>query len=541
MSTGPFTKGQIQRILLKADTNGNLNRNLNTVLTELGITGVNTSNSNNRDTIVSALRKFKNLKIGTRRSGQVIDPRSIINYEKKRTNYTSRARKVQPGRIRYPWILLDINSSREPIVRSVFVPGYSSAKGWQINWVRNVPYEAFPLSRIQEVFNSAITLNNKVRSQTVGKVCNAEYLHLQSRCGTPGGSSGSWSGRNIRNRYAYIYDPSAQSYNTYKNGISGLSVDQIAKIIIRIGKTNATNKAKARADFLELKRNGDYGEVFTIFELNSKPVRFIMKPGDISLAQEIINNGGNMPIDFDRRYVGNNFYYTNGCFWSTDRPALFLCILLNIPFVRTIGRTYHFNLGNPFYDLLRLLNGNPLKVAIPYQRESGITQLNYEAACDILDGILADRGTGPLPNFKSEWFLKMCVIDTAHDFGNDSARSKMATSRQQRIMMKDIMIGMGIRRRANSPPGSWKLFVDSVWSAKDVEFVMGKIINSISKQTTSANQVTYQSSKTPNPLNILSILDSKDMCIIWDTGSSPPGELINRTALAAAKFLDPAA
>jgi hypothetical protein len=117
----------------------------------------------------------------------------------------------------------------------------------------------------------------------------------------------------------------------------------------------------------------------------------------------------------------------------------------------------------------------------------------------------------------------------------------MAASRQQRIMMKDIMIGMGIRRGANSPTGSWKSFVDSVWSAKDVEFVMGKIINSISQQTSSADQARYQSSNTRNPLNILSILDSKDMCIIWDSGSSPPGELINRTALAAAKFLDPAA
>ena len=539
MSTG-LTKGLIQDILRSADTSGNLNRNLNGVLSYLGITGVNTSNSNNRDTIVAALRKFKNLKIGGRRRADVIDPRSIINYEKKRTNYTSQARKVQPGSIRYPWILLELNSSGEPIVRSVFVPGYSSAKGWEINWVRNVPLEAFPLSRIQEVFNSAITSNNTVRSQTVGKVCKAGFPPLQSRCGTPGGSSGSWSGRNIRNRYAYIYDLSTQSYNTYKNGISGLSVDQLAKIIIRIGKTNSTNRAKARADFLELKRNGDYGEVFTIYELNSNLGTFIMKPGDISLAQTIINNGGNIPPGFDR-LVSNNFYYTNGCFWSTDRPALFLCILLNIPFVRTIGRTYYFNLENPFYELLRLLNGRPLKVAIPYQGESGITQANYEAACDILDDIIANRGAGRQPNFNNIWFLKMCVIDTAHDFGNDSTRAKMAASRQQRIMMKDIMIGMGIRRGANSPSGSWKTFVDSVWSAKDVEFVMGKIINSISQQTSSADQVRYQSSNTRNPLNILSIVDSKDMCIIWDSGSSPPGELINRTALAAAKFLDPAA
>ena len=540
MSTGLSTKGEIQDFLQSVDTNSNLNLNLNSVLSRLGITGVNTSNSNNRDTIIAALRKFKNLKIGGRRRADFIDPRSIINYEKKRTNYTSRARKVQPGSIRYPWILLEFNSSGEPIVRSVFVPGYSSAKGWEIDWVGNVPLEAFPLSRIQEVFNSAITSNNKVRSQTVGKVCKLGYPPLQSRCGTPGGSSGSWSGRNIRNRFAYIYDPSAQSYNTYKNGISGLSVDQLAKIIIRIGKTNSTNRAKARADFLELKRNGDYGEVFTIFELNSNLGRFIMKPGDISLAQIIINNGGNIPPEFDN-FVSANFYYTKGCFWSTDRPALFLCILLNIPFVRTIGRTYYFNLGKPFNDLLTLLNGRFLKDAIRYEagEDTGITKENYEAACDILDAIITNRVKQP--DFNSMWFIKMCVIDTAHDFGNDSARAKMAASRQQRIMMKDIMIGMGIRRGANNPSGSWKSFVDSVWSAKDVEFVMGKIINSISQQTSSADQVRYQSSNTRNRLNILSILDSKDMCIIWDSGSSPPGELINRTALAAAKFLDPAA
>jgi len=110
-------------------------------------------------------------------------------------------------------------------------------------------------------------------------------------------------------------------------------------------------------------------------------------------------------------------------------------------------------------------------------------------------------------------------------------------------MMKDIMIGMGIRRGVSqtSTGGSWNTFVDSVWSAKSVEFVMGKIINSISLQTTSADQTIYQQRNQQNPLNILNILDATDMCIIWDSGSSPPGELIKRSALAAAKFLDPAA
>ena len=530
MSTG-LTKGRIQEILKNADNRGTLNSNrLVDILASIGITslprGMSISNSNDRDTIISALRKFMELKIGSRRSDEIINPKSIINYEKKRSNTASRKRSVTPGSIRYPWILLNLDSG-VPIVTKVLVPGYSSPKGWSIDWVRNVPLQAFPLSKIEEVFNSATSSNAKVRSQTVGKVCSADYRVLNSRCGTPS-STGSWAGKNVRNRYAYIYEQPARSYNTYKNGISGLSVDQLAKIIIRIGKTNASNRPKARADFLELKRNGDYGEVFTIYTLNSNNNNFIMKPGDIRLAQTIVDNRGNIPPGFDN-YEDNNFYYTNGCFWSTDRPALFLCVLLNVPFIRVSGREYHFNLESPLDTLMNVYGGNIMN--IPAIREFN------RADVDIVQQIINNRLTQT--NFNSPWFLKMCVIDTAHDFGNDSARSKMATSRQQRTMLKDIMIGMGIRRGANVPSGSWKNFVDSVWSAKRIENIMGTIVNAISTQTTKSEQESLQSSGS-NSKNILQILDTKDMCIVWDSGSSPPGELIKRTALAAAKFLDPA-
>jgi hypothetical protein len=539
-------KGRIQEILKGIDSskqNLGTNVGLRSALNQLGIIELYTTNENTKNTIVSALRKFKNLKIGSRRRNQPIKPGTIIGYEKSRTNYTRQRRKVRPDSIRYPWIMLEI-SNGEPVVKSVHVPGYSSAKGWEINWVKNVPFMAFPLSKIQEVFNAAITSsNNRVKSQTVGKVCKAGYDVLKSRCGDPEVSiAGTWNRRNVRNKYATIYNSSTKSYNTYKNGISGLSVDQLAKIIIRIGKTNAKNRAKARADFLELKRNGDYGEVFTVYDLNLNLEKCIMKPGDIKLAQEILDNGGNIP-DSLNSVSDKNFYYTRGCFWSTDRPALFLCILLNVPFVRVIGRTYHFNLTNPFSKLKEILGYNrsrrPLNEAFPYNAttDGTVSKPNYEAACDILDNIIADRGVGQ-PNYNNMWFLKMCVIDTAHDFGNDSARAKMAASRQQRFMMRDIMIRMGERRIALG--AQWNVFVKSVWSAKSVEFVMGKIINAISIQTSSADQTKYQQSNKQNPLNILNILDENDMCIIWDSGSSPPGELIHRTALAAAKFLDPA-
>ena len=524
-------KGAIQNLITTADQNGNGIANgtkLTSLLTNLGVTpkdlidiGLNPTNTNDVNSIIASLRKFKNLKIGSRRLVDTINPKTILGHNVVRKSIRSSTTRTA-AQIRYPWLLVD-SSQDVPVVVSTMVPGFSENR-WSIDWVRNSQPEAFPLSQITSF---GVSPNNSVKSQTVGKVCSARIPGLSSRC------SRTWMSKSIRDRYAYIYNSANRTFDTYKNGVSGLSVDQLAKIIVRIGKTNSTNRTKARADFIELKRNGDYGEIYTLYYLNLYETTNILKPGDLSLAYDIVQSGGVIPPSVDAT-LGNNFYFNKGCFWSTDRPAIFLCILEDVPFVRTTGRTYHYNLGSPKTDLLTFLSGSDLKTVMPHETADTISQSKYDTACDIVQGVINDRYLN-----NPVWFYKLCVIDSAHDFGHDSQRAKTALTFQQREMIKNVLIAIGSRR---SPLFDWGGFVNSVWAASSIEYVIGKLINRLSTQTTKDEEIFRQDPNNGQYTSSLHYaLTQLDMCIMWDSGSSPPGLLAFLVALAAAKFLDPAA
>ena len=135
------------------------------------------------------------------------------------------------------------------------------------------------------------------------------------------------------------------------------------------------------------------------------------------------------------------------------------------------------------------------------------------------------------PNFNAWWFLMMCVIDTAHDFGYSS---HYKNSYQTKTKIKDVIKSVSGGRISPNQQTEWNNFIDIAWNAKPFEQIFGVIINALADGSGNSDETTS---------NILfdKFIEPQKMCVMWDSGSSPKGELANRCALAAAKFLDPAA
>ena len=324
--------------------------NYQTALLRLGITPQTLTvngvlDDNKIDEIVSSLRSFQNSRFGNRTGGKEMNIYDI--FKKNSSTYRTRMYRSTQRKTKVPrpaWFLIDM-SGTQPIVIGAIVHGLSRQQ-WIVNWKRNAPVNAFPLAQITANARTPITANartpigtpNYVQTQMVGKVCGMKSIipGLDAKCKTGGSLSNS---KNIRNQYTYLLN--GQVYTAYKGGSTGLAIAQIAKIIKGIGRSNFKNQIQSRADFVELKRNGDYGEVFTLYYLNSDDNTFILKPGDDYIAREINNTGTINPAANNLLNIAqnlNSYFYQKGCFWSTDRPSIFLCILLNIPYVRSISK-----------------------------------------------------------------------------------------------------------------------------------------------------------------------------------------------------------
>lgn len=526
---------------LKTQLNG-LNITRNTFINALARIGIadprqllignEQNNSNKIDEIVSSLRSFQNSRFGPRTGAQEMDPIDIF---RKNSSAHRTARRI-PRRAReprVPWFLIDI-SGVQPVVTGVFVYGLSRGQ-WYANWRRNAPVNAFPLAQIT-AYTPAGTPNS-VNAQMVGKVCGMQRQipALAAKCARGGALSNS---KNVRNQYTYLQ--TGNVYTAYKAGTTGLAIAQLAKIIKSIGRSNFQNRAQVRADFLELKRNGDYGEVFTLYNLNSNNDMFILKPGDGIIANEI-NRTGTINPETDNllniAQTRNSYFYTRGCFWSTDRPSLFLCILLNIPYVRSVSR------GNmlwwcldptlrPYDRLIGLINQSGGQLSqVPVIIDGINTGAFTQTQVEYVQYIISDRmrsGT----NFNAGWFLMMCVIDTAHDFGFSS---QYKNSYQMKTKLKDVIKGVGGRRGRNiAGQAAWDAFVDIAWTAKPFEQIFGVLINALADGSGTSDATT-------SDVLFRNFIEPQQMCVMWDSGSSPKGELANRCALAAAKFIDPAA
>ncbi len=495
----------------------------------------NTLNVNQKNGILSVIKDFKkniNDKGGvvptrTRTSTAGITMKYFnVNRKPLKNSPNKPQRTNSSSKVRYPWILLK-QTNEGPEVQSVNFFGLSTDK-WTVNWKRNAPWLAFPTSKItgNGGIGAGVNVkqNGRVITQTVGKVCqlgNKGHQNLTKKC------QGQWTRTNLRNRYVYIPSYSnANAFNTYKNGIAGMSVVQLLKVIGSISTIDARRRQKARADFAELKRNGDYGEIYTVKELN-KDNHYFIKPGDLGLAKHIVDEfQRNKDYDVNnylKQFQGSNYFYCEGCFWSTDRPALFLCMLEEQPFVRCIGSEYRYHLEP--VQLSRIVN------ALNIQDDT------YEKK--VLLKIIELKNTN-----NNLWFFMMCVIDTAHDFGRGSSRASTMGMRGKQEMLKNILKALGPRRgfttKISADIGTWDNFVEKVWNATKIENLMGAVINRVANGHIHARSTANATGNRVTKITKLrNELENNGMCIVWDSGSIP-SSLKHLTALAAAKFLDPA-
>lgn len=464
-----------------------------------------TSTNNNgfgmsEEDIVGAISQFKD---GRRRSA-----RTSINFTKIFEDY--RRTKTNPTTVRNtelvkrdPWFLL--NTSNFTIIE-VIMPGLSSS-GWKIGWV-NQP-NAFPTAKVGRT-NTATT--GRIKSQTVGKVCNLRELRGKTECNNNRGilkSRGQYDSKYIKN------GTPNNGFNIYKVGSAGMGVSRLSALIRGVRAASDTNKHAQQADLFEIKRNGDYGEVFTAYRLNKEPSYALLKPGDEQIAEQIARFG--FSINLNIALTNNSFFYEKACFWSTDRPALFLCLLLEQPYVRVFGRQLWANLTGVTNARLR----------------AHVRGLASTPANDIIKEIVEDKITKPATD--KTWFKKMCIIDTAHDFGGRRA-GNTRTIEKHKQSLKDYLTDSG--------EVSLSTFVDRVWPSGNIEIAFREILDHFADPTRGGmgmEAITGQTNIQATSDYIQRILQSKNMCIVWDSGSVPKGGLQNYIALAAAKYLDPAA
>lgn len=460
--------------------------------------------------IKGAILTFKD-KLETRHSDR--NPMSFLKiftaYRRTKKNPTPTAGRNTEFVKRDPWFILD--TSTFTLVQ-VIMPGLSST-GWVIDWINQI--NAFPTAKVERNNLASIIPAGRFKSQTVGNVCKLTNLQGRPECNN---TSGILKSRGQHeSKYIKIATPNG-GFEIYKVGSAGMGVSRLSALI-----RGARNNTAQQADLFEIKRNGDYGEVFTVYRLNKEPPYVLLKPGDEQIAEQIAGFGRSATLN--AALTNNSFFYEKACFWSTDRPALFLCLLLEQPYVRVVNRNLYANLtGVTNAQLLAYVTG-----------------LASTTANLIIQEIVNDKMAG-----NEAWFKKMCIIDTAHDFGGVRA-GEPRTQEKHKESLKAYLYNTG-QTYLNSTNGRTRYplssFVDRVWPSENIEIAFRNILDHFAdpaRRVMGMDATIGQTNNQDTIRYIEPILQSKNMCIVWDSGSVPKGGLKNYIALAAAKYLDPAA
>ena len=478
-----------------------------TYLTNKGINVTKYQNNTPEfNAIKSALEEFKNLPdMSTRGAARTVAP---INYYKTVIKDALKTLKMKrkvanKGRsgVRYPWIVMNISNTNNIKEGIVTVKGLLYQNGWSLKWNKNANPNAFPVSKIFHGSTPNLYGNNKtaVVSQTVGKVCKTTTASQNNKLRTA-----------CQKGLAHTYSLSGNDYRVYKNGSAGLGVADLAKIVISIGKSGAQSKAKARASFLELKRNGDWGEIYTVLSINSQNILF--KPGDVNASMAIINGDMNMlTYMWDTIESKQSFMYSGAVFWSGDRPALGLCLCEDAPYVRPLdGVFYYKNTPHNIQSLLTSVQSDKEYTSTP---KTAPQKAHYVV--------------GEILKKEQYWRLILAAVDTAHDFNYRTARASQAGITYQKcIMIRDVI-------KSIMPSQSTRDICDYIWdSIGSIENLFGKL---------SIIGTTQYSRSDPNQIQALyDELQSQNRGIVYDMGPYPPGPLGALVSITAGKYMDPA-
>ena len=471
---------------------------------------------NNKNIISKALQKKKLAKpildhLARTQQLNIVWQRYINSEKSKQLSKNRKAAGPPKGSLRYPWHVFNPKIGQTV---SVNIRGVST-NTWRLNYVRNG--NAFPTihaarSRNGKVINNGGILKN---SYVGDKICKVRGS---------GSNCSSWTSRSKKHVSNFKASQLGGSKNwvVYKYGNSGIGIKSLIKLIQNINTVPTIDpksqqrvtisKGKLRTQFLELKRNGDYGQVFTCKTINSDNNLYAVKPGTDEIASKLISDRSQAIADLVRMVKVDNFYFKKCCFWSNDGPSCFFALLLGVPFVFKVletPKTYRYFPEN------WSTTGNNGQILVD----------SFRDASPPIQQIVSrwHRARGQLDN---SWFLLMGVVDTAHDFA-------VPSEFQVKIMIRDLM----------------KRLVDQ-GDAPLVDIIFTQIKSKIEPSMTDFIKLhaPFKPPRDPGGCNQLLARFDNDtraqqtgnkMCLVFDAGTKPVGELATRTAMFACNYSDP--
>ena len=457
---------------------------------------------------------------GRTRSDSRLIGKSETNFLKNLVQITKAPKKtvkrMTKKSIRQPWFIVRYEPERKVVkVVPTKVFGLSSVNGWSTEFLTSS--DIYPLAQTKRLGGGQSGVNDSlIKRKFVGKICNSNRLTSSDKVKRG-------CNRIMRpkvrpdEKYITVYSDNQEAIAMYKDGAGGLGVKQLAKIILRIGRVNHRSKAKARADFLELKRNGDYGQIFSCKMINDDDNIYLMTNVSEELAPTINRMGDT--------FQPENFYHNKCVFWSVDRPACLLAIFLKVPVVRpyvSSNKTYFscmYNIPNITPSLMK-----------NYKKDLPETKAFRTLLQLVRMYLSGDRNS---------WFSMLCVIDTAHDFGLNSLRAKEVLSPNQMEMIKNIL--KSIVKPTNARSVYWNDWVEQVWhNIKNIEDEIGQFITYLTRESKMiGNEELIKSDSAYKRIHDRLML--AHACLVYDAGPVPKGDLTGITSLLAPKYLDPAA
>ena len=420
-----------------------------------------------------------------------------------KANFKRKAKKnlgntVNKNSIEASWHIYNISTGASfPLT----VPGLASTK-WILNYVTNA--NAFPTIKINS--NKKNDKNGYVKSSYAGKQVCSLFPDL-ANCKT-------WQ-KTGKNQNKFTVTSKGPAYTVIKYGGSGISVAGLSKLIANAGTITQNgktySKGKLRAQYLELKRNGDYMQIFTCYTVNNNNNLRIIKPGSESIGKDLISGKKVAYSNLKKLLSAGDFSFKRCCFWTLDRPAAFFAFLLGVPVVYTVAA------GQMIY----------------YIDENKVNTVDWEAALKlgtgpankVLTSLINEYKKGNSVNSRPTWFLMMCIIDTAHDFVDPK---RAAPIFQQMEAIKNVI-------KSLLPQGFEPAdFVDNAFkSITAIENMMRDILKA---------NMTGSGVRGADVFNKLNdTFQVRDMCYVCDSGLTPDANmpLIKRQVLLTAKRSDP--
>lgn len=445
---------------------------------------------------------------------------NVINSKRARILVKKKRNSRNPSKKLYPWLVVKLSNGR-PQIQDITVFSLFNPQQWTIGYKMSIA-APFPQAKM-----------TKNPSSTIGeRNINATQQLVANWCSNTGGQRNQgWCRRKPPGRHTEKRT-GGKEVTLLKNGTAGISVAEIFSKFKIGGEVRQQNYVTYKRSYLNMKRNGDYGQIFSCKYINDNTNVYVQRP-----FIEDIANKTNLELLLIQN--AQTFVYQNTIFWTGDRPACFLSLLLKIPFVYAANRTEYY-----FWQPGTRSVKSPVKN----------TNKGSSLMIDLIGTYDKENRRPPTTNNIPMWFLKMAIADTCHDF-NVGARTGTIKNKRDirsiRFNMKELMLRTA--RNLDRPvPGTKSLveYTDEVWgSIISFQNQMGAMLRSPSLTEPvpelnpklnlgNSEGMARMRVRTASGIRFMNHVLEKDAAIVHDIGEVPLW-LKPRVILLAAKLTDP--